>query len=40
MIASLLPGDVITLIVKATSTSVQVSGGVVSTNVMTIASVD
>jgi hypothetical protein len=40
MIASLVPGDVITLMVKATSTSVQVSGGVGSTIVMTIASVD
>ena len=40
MIASLVTGDVITLMVKATSTSVQVSGGVGSTIVMTIASVD
>jgi hypothetical protein len=39
-IASLVSGDVITLLVKATSTSVQVSGGVASTIVMTIASVD
>jgi len=39
-IASLESGDVITLRVKATSTSVQVSGGVDSTIVMTIASVD
>ena len=39
-IASLVSGDVITLRVKATSTSVQVSGGVDSTIVMTIASVD
>jgi hypothetical protein len=39
-IASLVSGDVLTLLVKATSTSVQVSGGVGSTIVMTIASVD
>jgi len=39
-ITSLASGDVIRLRVKATSTSVQVSGGVDSTIVMTIASVD
>jgi len=39
-IASLVSGDVITLRVKSTSTSIQVSGGVDSTIVMTIASVD
>jgi hypothetical protein len=39
-IASLVSGNVITLVVKATSTSVQVSGGGGSTIVMTIASVD
>jgi hypothetical protein len=39
-IASLQSGDVITLRVKAASTSVQVSGGADSTIVMTIASVD
>jgi hypothetical protein len=39
-IASLVTGDVIRLRVKATSTSVQISGGVDSTIVMTIASVD
>jgi hypothetical protein len=39
-IASLMSGDVITLRVRATSTSVQVSGGVDSTIVMTVASVD
>jgi len=39
-ITSLVSGDVIRLRVKATSTSVQVSGGVDSTLVLTIASVD
>jgi hypothetical protein len=39
-IASLASSDVITIRVKATSTSVQVSGGVDSTIVLTIASVD
>jgi hypothetical protein len=39
-ITSLVSGDVIRLRVKATSTSVQVSGGVDSTTVLTIASVD
>jgi hypothetical protein len=39
-IASLVSGDVITLRIKATSTSVQVSGGAGATIVMTIASVD
>jgi hypothetical protein len=39
-IASLDTGDSITLAVKATSTSVQVSGGADSTTVMTIANVD
>jgi hypothetical protein len=39
-IASLVTGDVITLRIKATSTSVQVSGGAGATIVMTIASVD
>ncbi|HEV8622477.1 MAG TPA: hypothetical protein VGR33_06260, partial [Actinomycetota bacterium] len=39
-ITSLVSGDVIRLRVKATSTSVQVSGGVDSTIVLTIASVD
>jgi len=39
-IVSLASGDVITLRIKSTSTSVQVSGGADSTTVMTIASVD
>ncbi len=39
-IASLLSGGVIRLRVKATSTSVQVSGGGDSTTVMTISTVD